>query len=265
VETAADRGATERDRAPCIPAASPLATFGLAACGTTGPATDPTIRCSAPALIDTAQRQDIRRPNRRSERATHIAKFRTCAVCPLILRLADAVRGVPILATTGGRESRVPREGGLLSDDCRDSPQGESRSSRARALECSAQEPRACARRWGLVLGGSAAGEVDALDRVASSGQDPQSAIATCLISCAPRTRRREVACGVEVLIDLARDLASAHLTPGMTRRSGIRFPQAGRTTTLALALARKCQQERLGVGVCAWLRRRVAAFGVSG
>ena len=67
-----------------------------------------------------------------------------------------------------------------------------------------------------LVLGGSAAGEVDALDRVASSGQDPQSAIATCLISCAPRTRRREVACGVEVLIDrLARDLASAHLTPG--------------------------------------------------
>ena len=61
-----------------------------------------------------------------------------------------------------------------------------------------------------LVLGGSAAGEVDALDRVASSGQDPQSAIATCLISCAPRTRRREVACGVEVLIDrLARDLAS--------------------------------------------------------
>jgi hypothetical protein len=92
-----------------------------------------------------------------------------------------------------------------------------------------------------LVLGGSAAGEVDALDRVASSGQDPQSAIATCLISCAPRPRRRrEVACGVEVLIDrLARDLASAHLTPGMTRRSGIRFPQVGRTTTLALRLLR--------------------------
>ena len=91
-----------------------------------------------------------------------------------------------------------------------------------------------------LVLGGSAAGEVDALDRVASSGQDPRSAIATCLISCAPRTRRREVACGVEVLIDrLARDLASAHLTPGMTRRSGIRFPQVGRTTTLALRLLR--------------------------
>ena len=52
--------------------------------------------------------------------------------------------------------------------------------------------------------------------------------------------RRREVACGVEVLIDrLARDLASAHLTRGMTRRSGIRFPQVGRTTTLALRLLR--------------------------
>ena len=95
-----------------------------------------------------------------------------------------------------------------------------------------------------LVLGGSAAGEVDALDRVASSGQDPQSAIATCLISCAPRTRRREVACGVEVLIDrLARDLASAHLTPGMTRRFGIRFPQVGRTTTLALRLLRNVRR----------------------
>jgi hypothetical protein len=92
-----------------------------------------------------------------------------------------------------------------------------------------------------VVLGGSAAGEVDALDGVASSGQDPQSAIATCLISCAPRTRRREVACDVEVLIDrVARDLASAHLTPGMT---GIRFPQAGRTTTLALRLLRNVRR----------------------
>ena len=101
---------------------------------------------------------------------------------------------------------------------------------------------RLCATVGALVLGGSAAGEVDALDGVASSGQDPQSAIATCLISCAPRTRRREVACGVEVLIDrLARDLASAHLTPGMTSDQEIRdqIPQAGRTTTLALRLLR--------------------------
>ena len=91
-----------------------------------------------------------------------------------------------------------------------------------------------------LGLGGSAAGEIDGLDRVASSGQDPKSAIATCLISCAPRTRRREVACGVEVLIDrLARDVASAHLTPGMTRRSGIRFPRPAARQPLGLRLLR--------------------------
>ena len=94
-----------------------------------------------------------------------------------------------------------------------------------------------------LVLGGSAAGEVDALDRVASSGQDPQSAIATCLVSCAPRTRRREVACGVEVLIDrLARDLASAHLTPGDDQEIRDQIPPGRPHDDPRLAPAPKCQ-----------------------
>ena len=111
---------------------------------------------------------------------------------------------------------------------------------------------RLCATVRALVLGGSAAGEVDALDRVASSGQDPQSAIATCLISCAPRTRRREVACGVEVLIDrLARDLASAHLTPGNDQEIRDQIPQAGRTTTLALRLLRNVSRSG-GASACA-------------
>jgi hypothetical protein len=199
--------------------------------------------------------------------ASESASQRRVARAPFKVATTDAIGPTAVKLGWEAREHPRIRAKGVCSAMTAETRRRVKAGLPGRERLSALHENRAPVRDGGaLVLGGSAAGEVDALDRVASSGQGPQE-------------RDRDV-------LGLVR---AAHVPPrGRLRRGGADRPPRARSGFGAfdagddreirdqispgrphddprLAPAPRCQKERLGVSVCGRLRRRVAAFGVSG